>query len=228
MPPSIPTDAVLRNLQNHPPDEKRKALLNPLSEYLLEQIGQGHIPQLVFICTHNSRRSQLAQIWAQTAAAYYQVPATCFSGGVMVTEFNEHALGALVRSGFQIAPGVLPSTNKASTRNQPLTEPRQKQYRVRYSPDAEPMPMWSKTYDDPSIPQERFAAIMTCSDADENCPYIPGAEARFPVRYTDPKISDGTSAEAETYDRCSLQIATEMFYVFSRCRDAAPPARTSP
>jgi arsenate reductase (thioredoxin) len=63
-----------------------------------------------------------------------------------------------------------------------------------------------------------YAAVMTCSHADENCPFIPAAEVRIPVRYEDPKQFDNTPGEADRYDQRSLQIASEMFHVFSNVK----------
>ena len=59
---------------------------------------------------------------------------------------------------------------------------------------------------------------MTCSHADENCPFIPGAEIRIPVRYDDPKAFDGTDLMEAKYLERSKEIATEMLYVFSKIR----------
>jgi arsenate reductase len=56
---------------------------------------------------------------------------------------------------------------------------------------------------------------MTCSHADGNCPMITGAEKRIPITFEDPKISDGTVQQKEVYKERSLQIATELKYVFS-------------
>ena len=56
---------------------------------------------------------------------------------------------------------------------------------------------------------------MTCSEADAGCPFVAGAEKRFPVTYEDPKAFDGTPRQREKYLERSLQIATEMAYVFS-------------
>jgi arsenate reductase len=56
---------------------------------------------------------------------------------------------------------------------------------------------------------------MTCSHADENCPMIVGAEKRILMSYEDPKKYDNSSREAAMYAACSLQIACEMYHVFS-------------
>ncbi|MEM1407214.1 MAG: protein-tyrosine-phosphatase [Bacteroidota bacterium] len=179
---------------------ERKAVLNALIDYIQSGVKSGKEVNLNFICTHNSRRSQFSQIWAQVAAYYYGVEINSFSGGVEVTEFNPRAVASVTRFGFKV--------EKDGDVN-----PR---YAVRYSEDAQPLLCFSKTFDDPSNPKENFAAVMTCSHADENCPFIAGAEARIPVRYDDPKMFDDTDAESSKYDERSLQIAAEMFYVFSR------------
>lgn len=179
--------------------EPRRQELNVLVHYLQSKVDQHLLIQLNFICTHNSRRSQFSQVWAQVAADYYGVTLKSYSGGVEVTAFNERAVASLERFGFSIV--------KDGTEN-----PR---YAVRWSEDFDPLIMFSKLYDDVVNPFENFAAIMTCSHADENCPLVVGCEERIPIRYDDPKEYDDTPRESEMYDARSLEIATELFYVFS-------------
>jgi arsenate reductase len=59
---------------------------------------------------------------------------------------------------------------------------------------------------------------MTCNNADEGCPMVFGAEARFPIKYDDPKAFDGTDVMNEKYTERSLQIASEMYFVFSQIK----------
>lgn len=178
----------------------RQVALDLLVSYVQGRLDQNQPVKLNFICTHNSRRSQLSQVWALTAAHYYGLKINSFSGGVEVTEFNTRAVEALKRSGFEVT-------------HQGQLNPR---YSIRYSTDELPIICFSKVYDDGYNPKQGFAAVMTCSHADENCPLIVGAEARIPVRYEDPKAFDNTDLEAAKYDERSRQIATEMFYVFSK------------
>lgn len=178
----------------------RKEVLQVLIDYVQSKVNSGEELVLNFICTHNSRRSQFSQIWAQTAADYFGIPAACYSGGVEVTAFNERAVESIRRSGFRV-------TKKGEENPK---------YFVFHSDDAEPIVAFSKLFDDPINLANRFAAVMTCAHADENCPFIPGAENRIPVRYEDPKAFDDTAEEASKYDERSLQIASEMFYVFSK------------
>ena len=194
--------ATIERVRKSEVGNDRKALLRPLVQYIQDKVDQGHTAHLNFICTHNSRRSQLSQVWAHTAADYFGVPATCCSGGVEVTAFNERAVASLERSGFRVI---------SEGEGNPV-------YTVYYSENRPPIRAFSKLYDDPENRAPGFAAVMTCSDADENCPFIPGTQARIPLRYKDPKEFDGTPEEALKYDERSMQIASEMFYVFSNIK----------
>ena len=180
--------------------DERKSLLQELIDYIKSKREKGQPIRLNFICTHNSRRSQFSQIWAQTAADYFEIPAFCYSGGVEVTACNERTIRSLERSGFIISK---------HGHSNPI-------YFILQDKDTRPIIVFSKLYDDVINPHGNFATIMTCSHADENCPFIPGAEARIPVRYEDPKEFDDTDLESIKYDQRSQQIASEMFYVFSR------------
>ncbi len=184
------------------PSDRKKAL-QVLIHYIQSKVDQGEEVNLNFICTHNSRRSQFSQIWAETAADLHSIPANCYSGGVEVTAFNERAVNSLKRSGYRIS-------SKENGSN-PV-------YFLFYSDDSEPIVAFSKVYDDPINKASRFAAVMTCDHADENCPFIPGTEQRIPVRYEDPKAFDDTEVEAEKYDGRSMQIASEMLFVFSQIK----------
>ena len=179
---------------------ERKEVLQSLIDYIQKKIDDNQQIKLNFICTHNSRRSQLAQIWAKTAASYSGIDIESYSGGVEVTAFNERAVDALKNEGFKI--------NKEGDEN-PI-------YSVSFDESNASITAFSKTYDDPVNPTSGFAAVMTCSHADENCPFIAGAEIRLPVRYDDPKEYDDTPLEAIKYNERSLQIANELFYVFSQ------------
>jgi arsenate reductase len=183
------------------PDE-RLEVLRLLEEYIQAKIDQTEELNLNFICTHNSRRSQFAQIWAQTAADYFGISANCYSGGVEVTAFNESAVESIKRSGFRV------ETREGANPH----------YSVFHSEGRDPILAFSKLFDDQINKADQFAAVMTCSHADENCPFISGTEKRIPVRYEDPKEFDGTPEESAMYDARSMQIASEMFYVFSRVR----------
>jgi protein-tyrosine-phosphatase len=182
--------------------EDRKARLREIASFVSSKLASGESAQLTFICTHNSRRSHMSQIWAQTAAHYfgYQGVET-FSGGTETTAFNPRAVAALERVGFQIE-AISESSN-------PI-------YQIRFHNGAEPMVAFSKVYDQPPNPKKGFCAVMTCSQADRACPLVLGAERRVAIPYEDPKIADGTEGEADAYDDRCRQIAREMLYLFSR------------
>lgn len=182
--------------------EERKGILQPLIDYINDKTEDKQPIQLNFICTHNSRRSHLVQVWAQAMAVYYEVPnIECFSGGTEATAVYPMVVQTLEESGFQISKG--------SSAENPI-------YHITYVSDMAPLVAFSKKYDDDPNPQSNFAAVMTCSQADAGCPFVAGSEKRISIMYEDPKISDGTPQQKETYLKRSEQIATEMKYVFSK------------
>lgn len=188
-------------LQNAEITEERKAILRPLAEFIQNKITDKKLINLHFICTHNSRRSQLSQIWAQMAAAYFNIPGiACYSGGTEETSIFPAILHVLDEQGFFI--------QKISDSKNPV-------YAIRYDENSLPIIGFSKKYNDPFNPANGFAAVMTCTQADGECPLIFGAEVRIPITYEDPKISDHTSQQTITYKERSLQIGAEMFYTFS-------------
>jgi len=193
---------TVQTLQIENVSAERKEVLQVLIDYIQEKKSSNEEVNLNFICTHNSRRSQFSQIWAQTAADYFGVKASCFSGGVEVTAFNERAVESIKRMGFEVS-----STGTGN----PI-------YSCLHSSEGNRIEAFSKLYDHETSPSTNFSAVMTCSHADENCPFIPGTEQRIPVRYEDPKAFDDTELEASKYDERSIQIATEMFYVFSKIK----------
>ncbi|MGK7390724.1 MAG: low molecular weight phosphatase family protein [Candidatus Cyclobacteriaceae bacterium M2_1C_046] len=180
--------------------DERKIILQKIAAYIKKKEKSGKSARLVFICTHNSRRSHLSQIWAETAAYYYNIKnISTFSGGTETTAFNPRAVAAIERAGFKVE-------NPTVDRENPV-------YKITFSEDGPVMECFSKKYDHPVNPNDNFAAIMTCTEADENCPLIPGADLRIPLSYTDPKEADATKAESNVYDERCRQIATEMFYL---------------
>lgn len=193
-------EQTIEKLLSQPLPQERKDILQVLINYIQEKRDQKESINLNFICTHNSRRSQFSQLWAYTASNSYGIDTNCFSGGVEVTAFNERAVASVKRMGFKV---------DSSGEGNP-------KYLVSSHDEVKPLSMFSKLFDDSESKVDAFASVMTCAHADENCPVIPGAEARIPVRYEDPKAFDNTPQEAEKYDERSLQIATEMFYVFSQ------------
>jgi len=184
--------------------KERKMVLQPLIAYVQEKVSANTEIRLNFICTHNSRRSHLCQVWAQTMAAKYGIDhLASYSGGTEATALFIAAKDTLVNAGFQVLQ---------------LSESENPVYAIRYSENSAPIIGFSKTFEDAFNPSSEFAAILTCSQADEGCPFIAGAEKRIPITYIDPKAFDNTTQQQEKYAERSMQIATEMSYVFSRIK----------
>lgn len=181
--------------------DERRSILRALAIYVKSKQQQNETVRLNFICTHNSRRSHISQLWAAVSAHYYGIPRVeTFSGGTEATAFNPRAVEAMRAVGFNIV--------KTSDGANPI-------YQVQYSSEAPPLEVFSKTYDHPANPDKNFAAVMTCSHADENCPFIPGSETRIPLTYDDPKDFDDTPMEKTKYEERVHQIGREILFAFS-------------
>lgn len=176
--------------------------LDTLAGIMADALAKDGIARVVFVCTHNSRRSHLAQLWAQAAAWERGLDGvTTYSAGTEATAFNPRAVAALRRAGLEI-PEPSPSENPV--------------YEVRLDTAHPPVACFSKRFDDPSIPREAFIAVIVCNDAAENCPVIPSATHRVPLPYRDPKESDGTPNESAVYDARSEQIRADMQTLFDK------------
>jgi hypothetical protein len=183
--------------------QDRKTELDALAEFVKTAKDTG-VARLNFICTHNSRRSHFGQVWAQVAAHHFggDTNVETYSGGTESTAFNERSVAAMRRAGLDVHPVSFSENPK---------------YAVRYAEDRDPMVCFSKKYIDASTnPTSGFAAVMTCDEADKGCPVVFGAAVRFSTPYVDPKVSDGTPTEVDTYDERCAQIAREMLYVMSQ------------
>ncbi len=189
----------------------RQAELEELAGYVSQCLRAGRKAELTFICTHNSRRSHLSQVWAKVAAAYFGIENVhTYSGGTEVTALNPRVVAALQRCGLVIDADDVTALN-----------PR---YRVRFRQEGPPEICFSKRFDDPTNPAARFAAVMTCSQVDEACPVVPNSELRLAITYQDPKAADGTPDEQAVYDERTRQISREMLYVMQRVASELSPA----
>ncbi len=183
--------------------KERKVLLQVLIDYVQKRKDTAEPIKLNFICTHNSRRSHLCQVWAKTMAAYFGVRyIKSYSGGTDETAVYHKIAETLINQGFEI---------------QKLGNGTNATYKLSFDSDSCPMTLFSKKYDDSYNPKQGYAAVMTCNDADQNCPIIFG-EQRISLPFIDPKVSDGTERQAEVYAERSTQIASEMKYVFSQIK----------
>jgi hypothetical protein len=193
-------------------DAERKKGLQQAASFIRQRLNEGKSADVTFICTANSRRSHLAQLWAQTAATYYGLTnVTTYSGGTQVATCNIRTIRTLRRAGFSIV--------QSSGGTNPV-------YLAQYS-DARPaVKMYSKLFHGKENPQKDFAALFCCDQAAASCPVVTNAALRLPIPYVDPKASDNSPAEDATYDERSRQIAREMFYLMSAVQ-AGTGARAS-
>lgn len=193
-------ESAMADMESIP--QPRKDKLEGMASFVRDRFKSNAAANFTFICTHNSRRSHLSQIWAAVAAHYYgkEKGFYSFSGGTEATAFNPRAVSAIERAGCRVVN----------------TSGENPHYQVHFSENTPSLECFSKKFDDSSNPSENFAAIMTCTDADEACPFIPGASLRVSLPYNDPKEADGTEEEAAKYDERCKQIATEMFYFMSQ------------
>lgn len=197
-------EEVIKELKPDSISAERKINLQLLAEYIQVKLENEENCRLHFICTHNSRRSHLAQVWAQTFAFYFKLKNVwCYSGGTESTVLFPMIAETLSKAGFEI------ENNRKE--NNPI-------YRIKYAENEPSIKGFSKKINDNSNPKSEFIAIMTCDSANEACPVVSGAEKRISLTFEDPKVFDNTPQQAEKYTERSLQIATELFYVFSQIK----------
>eukprot|EP00636_Phaeomonas_parva_P009609 CAMPEP_0118878430 /NCGR_PEP_ID=MMETSP1163-20130328/18334_1 /TAXON_ID=124430 /ORGANISM="Phaeomonas parva, Strain CCMP2877" /LENGTH=217 /DNA_ID=CAMNT_0006814255 /DNA_START=173 /DNA_END=826 /DNA_ORIENTATION=+ len=210
-----PLQVYLKTLTPAPSAPERAEELGRLADYIAGKVAAGAPPKLNFICTHNSRRSHMGAIAAAGAGVAYSVPGLeTFSGGTSATAFFPAAVAAVEKAGC----GVSVVGYEDAEQTNPT-------YEVDFG-GAAPMTCFSKVYDDFANPNADFAAILVCNSADAACPLVPGAEARFPIKYEDPKVSDdkGDEAQAAAYEGRFQQICEEMLWVMARVAEATAGA----
>lgn len=186
------------------PTDRHTETIDKLAEWIYQKQLAGVAANLNFICTHNSRRSQFAQTMCKAVQAWMNVHyADSFSGGTEVTACNPRTIDALKRTGLSVS---------VNHENNPV-------YTITDSQLDLSVDLWSKLYDDEKNPNQHFAAIMTCDHADDNCPFIPGAEIRIPLTYVDPKYADDTDEEESAYEHTCKIITTDMIRLFRAVHD---------
>ena len=161
--------------------------VRPAAEAIAAALANGPI-QLLFVCTHNSRRSQLSEA---LAAHRWQEDSriTVRSCGTEQTACHPSTANALEDLGWEVQD--------------------QGNGRFQVQRDLTTRSLWSKTLDE--VPRDLpIVAMMTCAEADEACPAIVGAVARIPWRFPDPKIADGTPESRATYRTVAEAIARDL------------------
>lgn len=183
--------------------ETRKQELENLALVIDESLTQFGKAEITVICTHNSRRSQLGQLWIKVAAIHYGIKNIyTFSGGTEATSFNFRMVNAVKEYGFKVKQ---------------LDENTNPKYQIPLDETDESMDiLYSKVYSENYNPQTNYIAIMVCSQADEGCPFVTGAFKRISLPYLDPKEFDDTELESIKYLEKVKEIGREMLYMLSK------------
>lgn len=180
----------------------RKEILDRIGHSIRSMLHKNGRSSVIFICTHNSRRSQAAELWLRTAASYYGITGiSTFSGGTEVTALHPNMAATFSQSGFSLTSDDRSSNPRFTVSNG------EGQYT-----------MFSKLYDDPSNPKANFIAVMVCGNADEACPVVNGAAYRFYLPYEDPGSYDSQPEQEEKYQSCFKTIGREMLYILSNLK----------
>ncbi len=194
-------------------DAEREASLRRIAEWIAERGKAGKPAQLTFVCTHNSRRSHMSQLWAQAAALHHGLAhVETFSGGTEATAFNPRSVTALSAHGY-----VIEDSGETVDGGKNVI------YATSMAPGRDPIRSFSKEYADAANPQQDFAAVMVCSSADEACPFVEGADLRVAVPFLDPKVSDDTPEEGATYLAKSEEIGREMVWLMKAAAQGLKP-----
>ncbi|WP_298286432.1 hypothetical protein [uncultured Lutibacter sp.] len=198
---SINTEQFFKNAKKDLKiDENRKLLLKSIALFIVKEIKDQKKVNLNYICTHNSRRSQLAQVWSSFACSYFELKKISnFSGGTAATAFYRNTVKTLQEAGFKFQIIEFSHQNPV--------------YAISNKNCIDPIIGFSKLFDD-EYNKKPFIAITTCSNADENCPFIPDAVTRFHLPFNDPKNFDNSLYQAEKYMETNKQIAGEIYFIF--------------
>jgi len=185
-------------------DESRKELLLRIADKITDTYkSNDEQVNINFICTHNSRRSQLGQVWTFFAANYFGLNITALSGGTEVTAFHRNTVATLKSVGFSF------NVQEFSHQN-PV-------YQISFNETDDFLLGFSKIFDNKANTTP-YIVITTCDSADENCPFIPEAIYRFHLPYTDPKHADNTTEQDEAYLKTNEEIASEVYFIFDRVK----------
>lgn len=194
-------------------DQPHRQAGDTLADWITKNYKPGQPLHVTVVCTGNSRRSILGATMGNVAAAYYGMPEVRFhSGGTAPTAFNSRTVACLKEIGIEIE-----STGTEAPRGEPKTA--NPIYKVRWGGSGLETTEFSKTYYDSSNPQEGFAALMVCSEADAACPFVKGASLRVSMPYLDPKIYDDGAYEAFKYAERRDDIGRLMLSVMMQVRN---------
>ena len=167
----------------------RRLRLDAIASYVRSKVRQQRAASLLFLGRHNSRRSHLAQVWAQTVAAWCEVGVVIsYSAGVQPTRLAPAAVDALRRAGFVVDLGQDPSTAKVSFRA-----------------DAPPMICYAKDYEALQVPQRNWCAVSVDAGVAAGFPALDEAEERVVLPLEDPDD-----------DALCARVARDLLYAFTQ------------
>lgn len=170
--------------------ESRLKILDHIARQLVNVIQQDDEANVVFVCTHNSRRSQIAQVCLQLFLQELNIKNIgVFSCGTEKTHIPPQIFALFKRQGLEVRES---KNDSIEVFNQIV--------------------LFSKTYEDDSLPK-RSIAIMVCDSASETCPFVPSFNQRISLEFRDPKQADGSPEEEKSYNKAWIKIATEMAYL---------------
>ncbi len=193
-------------------DGPHRAAAQTLADWIVKNYKAGQPLHVTTVCTGNSRRSILGATLGNIAAAYFGMPEIQFhSGGTAPTAINSRAISSLKAIGVAVEP-----TGREAPRGDLKTA--NPIYTVRWGDGLKTIE-FSKVYSDPSNPQDHFAALMVCGEADAACPFVRGAAVRISMPYLDPKIYDHSAYETLKYAERRDDLGRLMLSVMMQVRN---------
>lgn len=179
---------------------KRKEELKHLAELIVSEYDDYGEVDIIVICTENSLRSQLVQLWVKSISENYNLDfLNAFSGGTKVTSFNSNMVNALSDYGFSI---------------EKLNDIENPGYLISQSEDDKSTDvMFSKLYDDEFNPEYDFIALIVCDVAAENCPVVEDSSHRLVLPYENVKQFDNTEEQLDKYKEKIEEIGREMMFM---------------
>lgn len=188
-------------------DAIRLPALTTLADYLTEIYTKEDVSAVVFVCTHNSRRSLIGELMLALCAEYYSLPPLhTYSAGTEATRLSTQACEALTDIGYEI------KIDESTDTSNPI-------HHFRWSDTMSPHLSFSKKYTHSHLPTSDYCGVMVCNEADAGCPVIQGMAARVSLPYLDPKRMDGTLEQHSAYMRCIREIGREMMWVAHSVKD---------
>ena len=192
-------------------DEPHRQAAQKLAEWMVANYATGKPIEVIVVCTGNSRRSILGSSMGNLAAAYYGLNDIRFySGGTAPSAFNPRTVTALRDIGFDVAETGTEATRGSVKTLNPML-------RVQWGEGLATIE-FSKHFSAEGNPSKDFAALMVCSEADAQCPTVPGASLRLSTPYLDPKIYDDSAFEAAKYNERRDDIGRMMLAAICQVR----------